>query len=105
MGGREVGGSLSPSSLHDITDGIALTNGHLSASVTQQQIKRSETRLGLFRICIMYNFLPVCMYGAYLRMCAVVLDTHVHEFIDEVFHVHKHTLVATWASREKAETR
>lgn len=30
-------GSLSPSSLRDITDRIALTNGHLSAAVTQWQ--------------------------------------------------------------------
>lgn len=39
------GDSLSPS--RDITDRIALTNGHLSASVTQQQIKRSEMRPSL----------------------------------------------------------
>lgn len=42
---EEEGWSLSPSSLRDITDRIALTNGHLSASVTQWRIERSETRL------------------------------------------------------------
>lgn len=33
--GEGGGGSLSPSCLRDITDRIALTNGHLSVSVTQ----------------------------------------------------------------------
>lgn len=37
------GESLSPSSLRDIPDRIALTNKHLSATVTWRQIKRSET--------------------------------------------------------------
>lgn len=43
---RVVGsGYLSPLPLRDISDRIALTNRHLSASVTQRQIMRSEMRL------------------------------------------------------------
>lgn len=39
------GGALSPWSLRDFADRIALTNGHLSARVSQRRLERSAMRL------------------------------------------------------------
>lgn len=102
VGGRAA--SLSPSSLRDITDRIALTNGRLSAGMTQRQIRRSQSQSASARP-IKWRKIPNVNYVWFLGSMFVVLyNTHVHALINLISYAWTQT-GTTWKDREAERSR